>query len=214
MCVQLRYHGCKLHIGARTWFIVLTTHTHTHARTLFAIVLMIVCRSLSAIDGQNVGVRQFVAWSSLEPNISRDPSSFLRHVSPMIFFFFFFPFLQRSLVIVPRRELKYYTRNKTSTKHRTKSIGRFTKHALRTSDIILYPSTYTRDESKTDKTARLLHFYPRFSKPLLLSRMVDDGWSTNFPDVDKLFQRYLSIVNWFRGLESVYTFPDRIICKL
>lgn len=29
-CVQLRYRACKLHIGARTWFIVLTTHTHIH----------------------------------------------------------------------------------------------------------------------------------------------------------------------------------------
>lgn len=168
---------------------------------------MIVYRSLSAIDGQNVGVRQFVAWSERSNRTFREIRRVSCDTCLLRFFFFFFPFLQRLLVIVPRRELKYYTRNKTSTKHRTKSIGRFTKHALRTSDIILYPSTYTRDESKTDKTARLLHFYPRFSKPLLLSRMVDDGWSTNFPDVDKLFQRYLSIVNWFRGLESVYTFP-------
>lgn len=74
-CVQLRYRACKLHIGARTWFIVLTTHTYT----LFAIVLMIVCRSLSAFDGQNVDVRQFVAWSSLNLERFSRVSRFLRH---------------------------------------------------------------------------------------------------------------------------------------
>lgn len=174
---------------------------------------MIVCRSLSAIDGQNVGVRQFVAWSSLEPNISRDPSSFLRHVSPTIFFFFF-PFLQRSLVIVPRRELKYYTRNKTSTKHRTKSIGRFTKHALRTSDIILYPSTYTRDESKTDKTARLFTFiHVSRSRSFSLEWwMMDDPpislTSTNY--FNDISQSLIDFAGWNRFTRS----PDRIICKL
>ena len=130
------------------------------------------------------------------------------------FFFFFFPFLQRSLVIVSRRELKYYTRNKTSTKHRTKSIGRFTKHALRTSDIILYPSTYTRDESKTDKTARLFTFI-RVSRSRSFSLewwMMDDPpislTSTNY--FNDISQSLIDFAGWNRFTRS----PDRIICKL
>lgn len=175
---------------------------------------MIVCRSLSAIDGQNVGVRQFVAWSERSNRTFREIRRVSCDTCLLRFFFFFFPFLQRSLVIVPRRELKYYTRNKTSTKHRTKSIGRFTKHALRTSDIILYPSTYTRDESKTDKTARLFTFI-RVSRSRSFSLewwMMDDPpislTSTNY--FNDISQSLIDFAGWNRFTRS----PDRIICKL